>query len=336
MKTVKEIHDFFMKRKDGKELSLGDLMETIPGYVVGKDDSGIEKCNWTMAQEYYRICEKMCDDLLLINVKPNKIACFGNHYVGVDNKSSDEPDVLEKQLEYGAFDFKYRGFVYTRDFFANSVLPIDCIKQNGDGDIGTAFYIGENHFVTAAHCVKDLKGFNLLLPDGSPIELSEVWFAKGQDMDSYDLAVITVKGKMKMPAFMLGEPAVHDDVLVMGYPPITGFNAILTSETATVGAYQKSSTGQVIGAGKPYREHLDFFLINARVKGGNSGGPVINNGGQVIGVVVRLPFDSQSDSNNPRYDLMGYGVCLPAKYINELMQNPEVLPLACEGGFYHI
>lgn len=63
---------------------------------------------------------------------------------------------------------------------------------------------------------------------------------------------------------------------------------------------------------------------------------MINNGGQVIGVVVRLPFDSQSDSNNPRYDLMGYGVCLPAKYINELMQNPEVLPLACEGGFYHI
>lgn len=221
-------------------------------------------------------------------------------------------------------------------FFANSVLPIDCIKQKGDGDIGTAFYIGEKHFVTAAHCVKDLKGFNLLLPDGSPIELSEVWFAKGQDMDSYDLAVITVKGEMKMPAFMIGEPAVLDDVLVMGYPPITGFNAILTSETATVGAYQKSSTGQLIGAGKPYREHLDFFLINARVKGGNSGGPVINNGGQVIGVVVRLPFDSQSASDNPRYDLMGYGVCLPAKYINELMQNPEVLPLACEGGFYHL
>ena len=130
----------------------------------------------------------------------------------------------------------------------------------------------------------------------------------------------------------LGE--VLDDVLVMGYPPITGFNAILTSETATVGAYQKSSTGQVIGAGKPYREHLDFFLINARVKGGNSGGPVINNGGQVIGVVVRLPFDSQSDSNNPRYDLMGYGVCLPSKYIEQLINNPEVMQLRCEDGYY--
>lgn len=29
MKTVKEIHEFFMNRKDGKELSLYDLMETL-------------------------------------------------------------------------------------------------------------------------------------------------------------------------------------------------------------------------------------------------------------------------------------------------------------------
>ena len=31
-----------------------------------------------MAQEYYRICEKMCDDLLLINVQPNRTMCLGN------------------------------------------------------------------------------------------------------------------------------------------------------------------------------------------------------------------------------------------------------------------
>ena len=143
-----------------------------------------------------------------------------------------------------------------------------------------------------------------------------------------------VKEQMDLPAFMIGEPAVLDDVLVMGYPPVSGFNAIQTAETATVGAYQKASTGQVIGADTPYMLQLDFFLINARVKGGNSGGPVINNGGQVIGVVVKLPFDSQSDSNNPRYDLMGYGVCLPSKYIEQLINNPEIMQLRYEDGYY--
>lgn len=335
MKTVREIHEFFMNRKDGKELSLSDFMNTVPGFIVEKYETGGENCNWTMAQEYYRICEKMCDDLLLVNVQPNRTMCLGNHYIGVDNKLSDEPEAIEKLLEYGAYDFKYRGFVYTRNFFTNSVLPIDGIKQNGDGDIGTAFYIGDNRFVTAAHCVKDMRAFNILKPDGNVVELNEVWFAKDQDVDAYDLAVLTVNGQMDMPAFILSEPAVLDDVLVMGYPPISGFNAIQTSETATVGAYQKSSTGQIVGADRPYMLPLDFFLINARVKGGNSGGPVINNGGHVIGIVVKLPFDSQSDSNNPRYDLMGYGVCLPSKYIGELLRNPEVRPLTHDKGYYH-
>lgn len=334
MKTVKEIHDFFMKRKDGKEQSLGDFMETVPGYIVERFETGGENCNWSMAQEYYHICEKMCDDLLLMNVQSNKTICVANHYIGIDNGISDEPEKLDRLLEYGAYDFKYRGFVYTRDYFTNSVLPIDGIKPNGDRDIGTAFYIGENRFVTAAHCIKDFKMFNMLKPDGNRVELQEVWFAKGQDTDAYDLAVIVVKDQMDMPAFMMGEPAVLDDVLVMGYPPVSGFNAIQTSETATVGAYQKASTGQVIGADTPYMLQLDFFLINARVKGGNSGGPVINNGGQVIGVVVKLPFDSQSDSNNPRYDLMGYGVCLPSKYIEQLINNPEVMQLRNEDGYY--
>lgn len=334
MKTVKEIRDFFMKRKDGKELSLGDFMEAVPGYIVERFETGGENCNWTMAQEYYNICEKMCDDLLLVNVQPNKTICVANHYIGIDDEISDEPEKLRRLLEYGAYDFKYRGFVYTRNYFTGSVLPIDGIKANGDRDIGTAFYIGENHFVTAAHCVKDLLKFNLLNPDGSPIELNEVWFAKDHDVDVFDLAVITVNGQMGMPAFMMGEPAVLDDVLVMGYPPISGFNAIQTAETATVGAYQKSSTGQVIGADTPYMLQMEFFLINARVKGGNSGGPVINNSGQVIGVVVKLPFDSQSDSNNPRYDLMGYGVCLPSMYVEALIQNPEVKPLKQEKGYF--
>lgn len=51
MKTVKERHEFFMNCKDGKELSLGDFMNTVPGFVVGKYKTGGENCNWTMAQD---------------------------------------------------------------------------------------------------------------------------------------------------------------------------------------------------------------------------------------------------------------------------------------------
>lgn len=336
MKTVKEIHDFFMNRKDGKELSLDDFMETVPGYIVEQYPTVGQSCNWSMAQEYYSICEKMCDDLLLMNVHPNRMICVDNRYVGLSNKLTDNPEEIKRDLDYGAYDYKYRGFVYVRDCFAGSVFPIDGIKRNGNPDIGTAFYIGDNRFVTAAHCVKDMVLFRILLPDGTYLPLKEVMFAKGQDTEIYDLAIITVDDNLNIPPFILDEASVLDEVLVMGYPPISGFNAIQTAETATVGAYQKSSTGQVVGEDKPYGIPLDFFMINARVKGGNSGGPVINNQGKVIGVVVRLPFDSQSASDHPRYDLMGYGVCLPSKYIEQLMLNPEVVPLKAEAKYYRI
>lgn len=117
-----------------------------------------------------------------------------------------------------------------------------------------------------------------------------------------------------------------------GYPPIPNLYPVLTAETASVGAYLKSAIGQVVGDTTAYRSNLDSFLITARVKGGNSGGPVINCMGQVIGTVVEIPFDSLRGSDTRRYDIMGYGICLPAKNTKELMDNPEKCMLISEGG----
>lgn len=335
MLRVKEIQEFFNTDIDsGEAKSLNDLLHIIPSFVHFRDDNGAEEINWSVLQEYYTICQKMCDDMLLINVNPNFVIPVENKYIAVPHTVSSAPEELEKNLEYGYYDFKYRGFVYTRDYFVNSILAIDGIRTDGEPDIGTAFYIGEKKFVTAAHCIKDYLKFRLLKPDGSQFTLKEVWFANGYDTNAYDLAVIIVDDEIEIPEFELADPAILDDVLVIGYPPISGFNAIQTAETATVGAYQKSSTGQVVGTDRSYLLPLDFFLINARVKGGNSGGPVINNMGYVVGVVVKLPFDNQSDSNSPRYDLMGYGVCLPSKYIRQLMDTPKIMGLTLDGGYF--
>lgn len=39
MKTVKEIQEFFLGRKDDKELSLGDLMDTVPRFIIRNDET---------------------------------------------------------------------------------------------------------------------------------------------------------------------------------------------------------------------------------------------------------------------------------------------------------
>ncbi len=334
MKTIKDIRDFFLQGiHDGRALPLDELLRTIPGYV-SPAQNGLETIDMSIAQAYYQICEKMVADNLLVKVESNPMMCFQNKYIGVHEVNSSNPDVFTRDIDYGAYDFKYRGFVYTRDYFTHSVLQIEGQYEDLRLDTGTAYYLGNNLFATAAHCVNDVTRFNLLLPDDTPLPLRDVWFAKGQDREVYDLAIIRVDGELTIPYFMLDAPAVLDEVLVMGFPPIANLPSIQTAETATIGAYQKASTGQVVANTTAYRTQMDFFLINARVKGGNSGGPVINKEGKVVGTVVALPYELESDPDNPRYDIMGYGQCLPSKYIEELLTNPEQLPLHEDGKYY--
>lgn len=124
----------------------------------------------------------------------------------------------------------------------------------------------------------------------------------------------------------------------MGYPPIPGLNPVLISETATVASYvqgrQKASIGQIVAEVGSYMSKLDFFVITARVKGGNSGCPVINNEGYVVGTVFQIPFDSQGGSDGGRYDIMGYGICLPSKYVNDLIKNPDIYQLVLNEEYY--
>lgn len=343
MKTVKEIYDFFHQflNTDKQSASLMDFMKTVPGFLEpNSSGGGTLSMNISMGMEYLKICEKMCDDSLLLKVKKESVIKIDPHYIAVDSANFSNPELFIRELEYGLYDFKYRGFSYIRNYFENSVLPI--VGKNrvtGDEDMGTCYYIGNNMFVTAAHCVKGLECFNILLPDNTPLELYEVYYAKGQDTNDYDLAVVKARNVPNdIKAFNLREPAVLDEVLTMGFPPIPGLNPVLISETASVASYvkgrQKASTGQIVANVGSYLSKLDFFVITARVKGGSSGCPVINNEGFVVGSVFQIPFDSQGGSDGGRYDIMGYGVCLPSKYITNLITNPDVHQLNPKDGCY--
>lgn len=341
MKTVKEIYDFFLGSmcSEKHQASLLDFLETLPEFKEEQGE-GCSTMNMSLGMTYLKICEQMCDDFLLIKVKPASIIQIDAEYIAVSSANSDNPKEFDHELEYGKYDFKYRGVPHTRNHFQNSVLPI--VGKNritGNEDLGTTYYIGNNMFVTAAHCVKGLDNFNILLPDNSPLQLSEVWYAKDESLDDYDLAVIhCTKTPQSLKAFELKDPCVLDEVMTMGYPPIPGLNSVLISETASVASYvngrQKTSVGQVVAKVGSYMSKLDFFVITARVKGGNSGSPIINKEGYVVGTVFQIPFDNQGGSDEGRYDIMGYGVCLPSKYIISLVENHESKKLNHNNGAY--
>lgn len=336
---VKSIYDFFFSNitRDIKR-TLSDFLNTIPEYRI-KGDDGIDIIDMVVANNISSICKQMANDMLLIPLKPYSSFCLYDIYSSVPESNFGDYPAFLMDLEYGAYDFKYQGFVYTRNWFERSIVPIVGINANGDEDIGSAYYIGDNMFVTAAHCVNGLKTMNLLLDDRCPIGLKEVWFANDVAPHLYDVVIIVTDDEVDVPTLRFDEAVVLDPVIVMGYPPIPGMFPIQTTETATVGAlipHQKSAIGEVVSPSKNYISNLDYFVINARVKGGNSGGPVINSWGKVIGTVVETPFDSHGGALSGRYDIMGYGLCLPSKYVSQLINDHYVKEMRCADNSYYI
>lgn len=331
---VSKIYEFFKQN----EKSLDDFLKTLPNYINQTDNVNISKFDYSLALHISKLCKFLLNEGLLLQTNTNPLMCICDKYISVNEINSTNPQELLSDIQYGTFDFKYNGFISVFEAFKESVVPIECIKSNGDYDLGTAFYIGNNMFVTAAHCVTKLEKFRLLIGN-NPIKLKEVWLSTKDNPDIYDLAIIIAEAPEIRP-FQLDKPNVLDNVLLMGYPPIPGMNPVLISEKASIGTdlqrlIEKTAIGQI--AAEPassYFSPMDYFIINARVKGGNSGSPVINEYGKVVGMVFEIPFDSKGGSDSGRYDIMGFGICFPSKYIQELQEEHSVQLLKeCQGYF---
>ena len=98
MKTVKEIYDFFMQyysSNGGKQLTLMEFLDTIPGFIE-KNADGSESMNMSLGMKYFKICEKMVDDSLLMRVKkPEEAVEAARQCVGI------APDYDEGHLVLG-------------------------------------------------------------------------------------------------------------------------------------------------------------------------------------------------------------------------------------------
>jgi len=225
---------------------------------------------------------------------------------------------------YGHYDFMIFGFPVIRKNFEEAVRPVLVNHNNGDKKpgIGTGFTVarpGNLYFVTARHCLppNDLITIQPFLPP-DPLHPVNIFAPANKNID---LVVIETSDRILISDkyFYLDLPEVLDPVLTMGYPPIQGFTeAVQIAETANIATELKSTTGQVTGAGKHYWGGLqDHFLISARVKGGNSGGPVINKFGKVVGVII------ESLQNEGSADLLGYGMAISASVLKDLFLSIE-------------
>ncbi len=169
----------------------------------------------------------------------------------------------------------------TQDDTATTVTPTPKVQQsaiepqeialdlyNISGS-GTGFFVSQDGaLLTAAHVVSTCDATAALTTAG-------IYEAKVLDANArFDLAVLRLPFSVDtFSSFASAMPEQGDDVYVIGYPLLVDLRAI------------KITDGIVSGLSGLDRDS-SRIQMTAAVQPGNSGGPLVNGSGQVVGVVV--------------------------------------------------
>ena len=152
-----------------------------------------------------------------------------------------------------------------------SVVSITCLAQNGSST-GTGVVLSElGYIITNAHVVEGAQALEVLLTDGRTFSAAIV----GTDPLT-DLAVIYVEAEDLFPA-VFGDSSVlqvGDAVVAMGDP----LGSTL-QDTMTDGIVSAIDPNVTTGSGT-----TALIQTNAALNPVNSGGPLLNSYGQVIGI----------------------------------------------------
>ena len=177
---------------------------------------------------------------------------------------------------------------------------VDISVDNGSG---TGFVVDQDgHIVTAAHVVNGAHSITVKFQDGTTRKATVL----GQD-DATDVAVIKIDPSgLTLHPLTLGSSSsvgVGDDVAAIGDP---------------FGYARSISTGIVSGVDRTIKAPNGFTIAHAlqtdaAMNPGNSGGPVLNADGQVIGIADQIATDGSADQSS------GVGFAVPIDLVKSAL-----------------
>lgn len=173
------------------------------------------------------------------------------------------------------------GFNYIVSKYQYSVVKIENIDKNTDASIGTGFlitYDGKQIIVTNRHVVDGATKIRVLDKDDNEIDFETPF----KDEKS-DLAIIPISSQLNSPELQLNPVMeILSEIVTIGYPSIP----------MTKLAYQVYHKGEVNSFVEDYYGNK-LFLISAKTSSGNSGSPVIDKTGLVIGIITEELFEKE-------------------------------------------
>lgn len=206
------------------------------------------------------------------------------------------------------------GFNYIATNYEHSVYKIIVVTDSGNTSIGTGFLInlsvGSNlHsiIITNEHVAKYNKELEVFNKEGQKESWNEIIICE----DKTDVAAIVLDSKIKYPAFHLYPSAeILDDIIIMGYPPVP---------TAR-DSYQLVHKGEINSFITDYWNQ-EYVLFSAKTSPGNSGGPVINNMGIIVGMVTQQLIHKDENQDGSR---LPYFAAVPTSSISKFIDQQVI------------
>lgn len=184
-------------------------------------------------------------------------------------------------------------------------------QVQANGTTGTAFYIGQDEWITNHHVVEAQQQVNLVRGDFTIIAQVIGSFP------GYDLALLRAPAPHSVTplAFVAVQPSLGANVSVIGFP-----SGVSGTPSLTRGAVSKHA---------PFTKFSGFtgpgvmVQIDAALNPGNSGGPMVNDCGEVVGVATHKLFTSVDGRD---VEGIGYGVSgeTIASQLTALRTTPHV------------